>query len=101
MPEIQIVEKVEEVIQIELPKMYKVLLHNDDTTTFDFVIQVLSQIFHRSIHECIEIAQAIHLNGKGIAGSPYTREIAEEKSLETIRFARANGFPLTASFEEL
>lgn len=101
MPEIEIIEKVDETIKVHIPKMYKVLLHNDDTTTFDFVIQVLSKVFHKSIQECIEIAHFIHVNGKGIAGSPYTREVAEEKTLETMKYARANGFPLTASFEEL
>lgn len=96
-----ILEKVDEVVKVQEPKLYKVLLHNDDTTTFDFVILVLVQIFHRSIEDAIEITKAIHVQGQGIAGSPYTREIAEEKTLETITLSRANGFPLTATFEEL
>ena len=99
--EIEVIEKIDETIKVVIPKMYKVLLHNDDTTTFDFVILVLCQIFHRSIEDAIEITKAIHLQQVGVAGSPYTREIAEEKTLETISFSRANGFPLTATFEEL
>jgi ATP-dependent Clp protease adaptor protein ClpS len=101
MPDIEVIEKVEETIRVQIPKMYKVLLHNDDTTTMDFVVAVLTQIFHRTAEEAIEITVHIHHNGQGIAGSPYTREIAEEKTLETVSYARANGFPLVATFEEL
>jgi ATP-dependent Clp protease adaptor protein ClpS len=99
--EFEVIEEIEETIKVQIPKFYKVLLHNDDKTTFDFVILVLVQIFHRSVEEAIEITKAIHVSDTGIAGSPYTREIAEEKATETISFARANGFPLTATFEEL
>ena len=101
MPEIEIIEEVRETIKVQIPKMYKVLLHNDDTTTFDFVIAVLRKIFHKTAEEAIAVTKAIHEEGKGIAGSPYSREIAEEKTLETIAFARANSFPLTPTFEEL
>jgi len=99
--EIEVIEKIDETIKVKIPKMYKVLLHNDDTTTFDFVILVLVQIFHRSVEDAIQITQSIHLSQTGIAGAPYTREVAEEKTTETISFSRANGFPLTATFEEL
>lgn len=101
MPEIEIIEEVRETIKVQIPKMYKVILHNDDSTTFDFVIAILTRIFHKSVEQAIEITVAIHEQGQGIAGSPYTREIAEEKTAETVSFARANGFPLTATFEEL
>ena len=96
-----ILEKIEEVIQVQEPKLFKVLLHNDDSTTFDFVILVLTQIFHRAVEDAVEVTKAIHVQGQGIAGSPYTKEIAEEKTIETIMFSRANGFPLTATYEEL
>lgn len=99
--DIEVIEKINETIKVSIPKMYKVLLHNDDKTTFDFVITILVTIFHKSVEEAIEITKAIHVAGQGIAGSPYTHEVAEEKTVETISFARANGFPLTASYEEL
>ena len=99
--EIEVIEKIDETIKVQIPKMYKVLLHNDDKTTFDFVIMVLVQIFHRSIEDAVEVTKAIHISGQGVAGSPYTHEVAQEKTLETINFSRANGFPLTATFEEL
>lgn len=96
-----VIEKIDESIKVQEPKMYKVLLHNDDITTFDFVILILVRIFHRSVEDAAEITKAIHLSGYGIAGAPYTREIAEEKSNETVNFSRANGFPLTTTFEEI
>ena len=99
--EIEVIEKIDETIKVKIPKMYKVILHNDDSTTFDFVIAVLVRIFHRTLEDAIEVTKSIHVSGQGIAGAPYTKEIAEEKTLETISLARANGFPLTATFEEL
>lgn len=99
--DIEVIEKVDETIKVYIPKMYKVILHNDDTTTFDFVIHVLTKIFHRTVEDAIQVTKFIHEQGQGIAGSPYTREIAEEKTLETIALARANNFPLTPTFEEL
>jgi len=99
--EIEVIEKIDETIKVQIPKMYKVLLHNDDKTTFDFVIMVLVQIFHKSVEDAIEVTKAIHVSGQGVAGAPYTHEVAQEKTMETINFSRANGFPLTATFEEL
>ncbi len=101
MTDIEVIEKVDEAIEVKVPKMYKVILHNDDSTTFDFVILVLTSIFHRSVEDAIELTKAIHVSGQGIAGAPYTLEVAEEKTLETVLFARANGFPLTPTFEEI
>ena|ERR1035437_9110038 len=101
MPEIEVIEKIDETIKVVIPKMYKVLLHNDDKTTFDFVISVLMQIFHRTENDAVEITKQIHITGIGIAGAPYTHEVAEEKTLETISYARANNFPLTPTYEEI
>jgi ATP-dependent Clp protease adaptor protein ClpS len=100
MPETEVIEKIEESIEIKIPKMYKVLLHNDDTTTADFVVAVLMGIFHKTIQDAMLITQEVHENGTGIAGSPYTLEVATEKVLETTKFSRANNFPLKATSEE-
>lgn len=101
MPDIEIIEEVSQTIKVRMPGLYKVVLHNDNTTTFDFVIQVLVTIFHRTPADSIDVVKAIHVDGVGIAGSPYTREIAEEKVRETISYSRANKFPLVATYEEL
>ena len=94
-------EDISEETKVRIPNMYKVILHNDNTTTVEFVIHVLVRIFHKSIDDAMVLTQTIHETGIGIAGAPYTKEIAEEKTLETLASARANGFPLIATFEEL
>lgn len=101
MSDIEVIEKVDTSTQVKVPSMYQVLLHNDDETTFDFVILVLIRIFHKSTADAIEITKSIHTTGVGTAGGPYTKEVAEEKTLETISFARANSFPLTPTFEAI
>ena len=99
--EIEVIEKINEQIKVNIPKLYKVILHNDNTTTVEFVIHVLMRIFHRKSEDAMVLTHTIHETGIGIAGAPYTKEIAEEKTLETVAAARANGFPLVATFEEL
>lgn len=99
--DIEIIEKVDEQIKVHIPNMYKVILHNDEKTTMEFVIHVLMRIFHKKIEDAMVLTQTIHETGIGIAGAPYTKEIAEEKTLETVAAARANGYPLVATFEEL
>ena len=73
-----VIEKIDTRVEVSVPKFYKVLLHNDNTTTFDFVIATLMKIFHRTVEDAVEITISIHEKGQGIAGAPYTREIAEE-----------------------
>jgi len=101
MSDIEIIERVDETIKVLIPKLYKVLLHNDDSTTFEFVISILITIFHKDMEEAVEIAKSVHVNGQGIAGAPYTLEIAQEKTTESVAYARANSFPLTVTYEEL
>ena len=95
------IEKVDEQTKVVVPNMYKVVIHNDDTTTVDFVIHVLQRIFHKNQEEAVAITLAVHEQGQGQAGGPYTKEIAEEKTLETLGSARANNFPLVATYEEI
>lgn len=97
----QVIDKTEEQTSVQLPNMYKVILHNDNTTTMEFVIHVLMRIFHRTTEDAMVLTETIHETGQGIAGAPYTKEIAEEKTLETVAVARANGYPLIATFEEV
>ena len=81
------------------PPLYKVLLHNDDFTTMDFVVFVLESIFHRSPEEAMRLMLQVHLQGAGVAGV-FPLEIAEMKASETIELARANEFPLLCTVEE-
>ncbi len=80
------------------PRKYKVLLHNDDFTPMEFVVDVLESIFFRSKAEATRIMLHVHRNGTGIAGV-YSHEVAESKALKTIQVAREAGYPLMASTE--
>lgn len=100
MSQVETIQEVETSVDVKPPSLYKVILHNDNSTTFDFVIAILVRVFHRTVQDSVEITMSIHNTGRGIAGGPYTKEVAEEKVLETINFSRANGFPLVATFEE-
>lgn len=80
------------------PPLYKVLLHNDDYTTREFVVMILQQIFHHSEQEATRIMMHVHNNGVGVAGV-YPYEIAETKVAKTLAIARRFEYPLQASVE--
>lgn len=81
------------------PRMYKVLLHNDDYTTMEFVVFVLTAVFHHSEAEATRIMLAIHTAGIGVAGV-FTREIAETKARKVTEMARQAEYPLQCTYEE-
>ncbi len=82
----------------KLPKKYKVLLHNDDYTTMEFVIFVLQAVFHKSLPEAEKIMLDVHRRGAGVCGV-YTHEIAESKSKKVERLAREQSHPLLCTIE--
>lgn len=84
--------------RVEKPRMFKVLLHNDDYTTMEFVIWVLMEVFRKTQVEATRVMLSVHRSGKGVAGV-YTREVAETKAALTMDRARAAGFPLLATTE--
>jgi len=83
----------------EQPRLFKVLLHNDDYTTMDFVVHVLESIFERSPAEAYRIMMHVHARGGGIAGV-YPHEIAETKVAIVHDHAERAGYPLRASLEQ-
>jgi ATP-dependent Clp protease adaptor protein ClpS len=85
--------------KLQKPKMYKVLLHNDDYTTMEFVVFVLQGIFHRSEADALQIMLHVHKNGIGVAGV-YSYEIAETRIAQVETLAREHEFPLRCSMEE-
>ena len=85
--------------QTRHPSMYKVLLHNDDYTTMDFVVMVLEKIFHKSGEEATRIMLNVHEQGVGVAGV-YTRDVAETKAILVHDLARKNEYPLKCSVEK-
>ena len=84
---------------LDKPKMYKVLLLNDDYTTMDFVIDVLIEIFGKDETEAIDLMLKIHEKNSAVCGI-YVYDIAETKILQVQNRARKNEFPLKAIMEE-
>ncbi len=85
--------------RVRPPEMFRVILHNDDYTTMEFVVEILETIFYRSPAEAYRIMMTVHLESRGVAGV-YPHEVAETKVEAVQRAARASGFPLRASLEE-
>lgn len=86
-------------IETREPRKFRVLLHNDDYTTMEFVIDILMTIFHRTADEAADIMLAVHEKGIGSCGV-YTEEMAETKVAQVHDKARRAGFPLRCSMEE-
>jgi ATP-dependent Clp protease adaptor protein ClpS len=82
----------------EEPSLFKVLLHNDDYTTMEFVVWVLASVFNMPEEQAIQVMLNVHLRGIGVAGI-YTFEVAEMKVEKTIALAREQEFPLLATME--
>jgi ATP-dependent Clp protease adaptor protein ClpS len=84
--------------QLERPRMWRVLLHNDDYTTQDFVVWVLESIFQKPHAEAFAIMLSVHQSGLGVAGV-FTHDVAETKVKATERLAEEHEFPLLATME--
>lgn len=82
----------------ERPRMFKVLFHNDDFTTMEFVVEVLMSVFRRSRIEATRIMLTVHKGRTGLAGV-YSREIAETKAAQAMDLARQRGYPLLVTTE--
>lgn len=91
--------ELEDDLDLQEPKKYKVFLLNDDFSTMDFVIDVLVRVFRKSIDEATTIMMNIHNKGKELCGT-YTYEIATTKVAQVKSMAREKGFPLKAIMEE-
>jgi ATP-dependent Clp protease adaptor protein ClpS len=80
------------------PRLYKVIFHNDDFTTQEFVVMVLKAYFHKNDAEATYIMLTVHKKGKGVAGV-YTRDVAETKVQQVMAVARESGMPLLLTSE--
>lgn len=80
------------------PRMYRVLLHNDNYTTMDFVVEVLMDIFHKNYEEASDIMLAVHEKGIGSCGL-FPKEVAEFRVGRVMDRARRNDFPLLCTME--
>ena len=82
------------------PPLFKVLLHNDDYTTMEFVVWVLESIFKMPEEQAVQVMLNVHLRGVGVAGI-YTFEVAETKVEKTSALAREHEFPLLVTMEQV
>ena len=89
---------VEQVRKTQKPKRYKVVFHNDDYTTREFVIEVLMRFFDKDESEATFIMLSVHHKGSGVAGL-YPRDVAETKVAQVTKHARASGMPLRLTAE--
>lgn len=80
------------------PKLYKVILHNDDYTTMEFVVYILMEFFNKTGAEATQIMLHVHTKGKGVCGA-YTHEIAETKVHQVMDRAKEFGHPLRCTME--
>jgi ATP-dependent Clp protease adaptor protein ClpS len=85
--------------EVKKPPLYKVVLHNDDYTTMEFVVSILRDVFNRSEIDAIRIMLHVHIRGAGIAGV-YTYEVAETKAAKATELARVQEFPLLCTVEQ-
>jgi len=85
-------------LEVNRPKMYRVVLLNDDYTTMEFVVQILETVFKKSQAEAQELMLKVHNEGSATAGV-YTKEVAETKVEITHHLARQNEFPLKCKME--
>lgn len=90
--------ELQDELEFEEPKKYKVFLLNDDYSTMDFVIDILVKVFRKSQEESATIMLNIHNKGREICGI-YTHEIAATKVIQVKNLAREQGFPLKAVME--
>ncbi len=90
--------KVRKKTDLKKPRMYKVLVHNDDYTTQEFVVFILEQIFRLTTPAATRIMRHIHNTGIGVAGV-YTRDVADTRVDQVMDLARQAGFPLQCSSE--
>lgn len=84
--------------EIQEPKLYVIILHNDDFTTQDFVVHVLVNFLHKSHPEAFELMMKVHLEGKARVGK-FTRDIAETKVQIIMAHSRKHGMPLLVTYE--
>lgn len=89
---------VERRIRTHTPRRFRVLLHNDNYTTMEFVVEVLIQFFNKDPAEAEHIMLTVHHKGQGVAGV-YSRDVAETKVAQVTRYAQDQGMPLKLSAE--
>lgn len=90
---------VEKKTRTQRPRMWRVILHNDDYTTMEFVVAILREVFHHNEVDATRIMLHVHQHGVGVCGV-YTYEVAETKVAQVIDTARRHQHPLQCTMEK-
>jgi len=97
---VDLIDREKEKQKLRPPSKYKVVFYNDDYTPMEFVMITLVAIFRKSADEAYNIMMNVHEKGRGVAGGPFSKEIAETKVSKVMQFAIQNGHPLKAVAEK-
>ena len=84
--------------RLKTPRLFRVVFHNDDYTTMDFVVEVLRGHFHKTEAEALHVMLTVHKKGAAVAGV-YPRDVAETKVARVVQYARKRGMPLLLTTE--
>ena len=98
MPQEQSNVRERQMNNVKEPRRYKVIIHNDDFTTMEFVVEVLKTVFFLSNEKAEELMLQVHHANKAVVGI-YTNDIAVSKANKAINMAREKGFPLRLTVE--
>lgn len=83
---------------IKFPLNYRVIMYNDDFTTMEFVVEVLTGIFHKEQEEAIALMMKVHKEGRALVGA-YSYDMAMTKTQEAMHLAREQGYPFQIKVE--
>lgn len=86
-------------IKLKKPKLYAVIIYNDEVTTMDFVVMILNKVFNKTLDEATYLMLEIHQSGKGVAGI-YLLDIAVTKKNQADMLSLKNDYPLKITIEE-
>jgi len=98
---VDLLDKNESKNKVKPPSKYQVVYYNDDYTPMDLVVISLCHFFHHSVETASGIMINVHEKGKGIAGGPYSKEIADTKVNNVIQFFQGQGYPLLSKSEKI
>lgn len=93
----EVIDKPEQ--EVERPVLFRVILHNDDYTTMDFVVRVVETVFNKQPAEAFRIMMQVHTTGRAVCGI-YPFDVAETRASAVHELAQENGFPLRAAVEK-
>ncbi len=85
--------------QVREPKRYRVIMHNDDYTTMDFVVRVLMEVFHKGEEAAVALMMEVHKSGKAAVGT-YSYDVALTKIRAAMGQAEKEGYPFRLTLEE-